>query len=96
MMSSGSISLYYLLPALLLNNGSERGAGARLAVECMRLAQAKHIAFDFEGSMTPSIANHYSQFATTATTYYSITKLYNPAFALLLLLNKLRERLRYA
>ena len=85
--------LYYLLPALLLNNGAERGAGARLAVECMRLAQARHIAFDFEGSMAPSIANHYRQFATTPTAYYSVTKLYKPLFALLLLLNQWHERL---
>lgn len=87
--------LYYLLPALRLNGGAEAGAGTRLVVECIRLAQERHVAFDFEGSMTPSIANHYSQFGSQATTYYSVSKLYRPAFRLLLWANRWKEKRRY-
>lgn len=87
--------MYYLLPALRLHGGAEVGAGTRLVVECIRLAQERHITFDFEGSMTPSIANHYSQFGSRATTYYSVSKSYRPAFRLLLWANSWKEKWRY-
>lgn len=82
---------YYLIPAYdpsLGNNGS----GARLVLEAIRFAAKHSEAFDFEGSMIPGVAEHYRQFASEARIYYSVEKIYNPLFRLLLLANKWQSR----
>ena len=88
--------MYYLIPAYL-PSAAETGASARLADEAIRLAKQKGLLFDFEGGNDdPGIANHYRQFGSQPATYRSVSKLYRPSFAILLWLNKLRERMRYA
>ena len=49
---------------------------------------------DFEGSMIPGVAEHYRQFGSEARIYYSVEKIYNPLFRLLLLANKWQNRHR--
>ena len=82
---------YYLIPTYDPEKGSN-GAGARLVLESIRFASQLHLAFDFEGSMIPGIANHYRQFGSTPTTYFSVEKTYNPLFRLLLLGNRILNR----
>lgn len=82
---------YYLIPTYDPEKGSN-GAGARLVLESIRFAAQLHLAFDFEGSMIPGIANHYRQFGTTPTTYFSVEKTYNPLFKLLLWGNSILNR----
>ncbi len=84
-------SMYYLIPCYLPAY-KETGASALLVLESMKLARQHELAFDFEGSMIRGVANHYKQFGSTATTYHSVRKYYNPLFALLLFGNWLRNR----
>ena len=84
--------MYYLLPALS-PDATHTGAGARLVLECIRLARQKGIpVFDFEGSIVPSIANHYRQFGSVSAVYYSVEKIYKRWFRLVLRYNRFRNR----
>lgn len=83
--------MYYLIPCFMIS-AKESGASARLADEAIRQAAIRKLAFDFEGSMKPGIANHYSQFGSKPSAYYAVSKLYRPSFVLALLINKYRER----
>ena len=84
--------LYYLIPAYL-PSAAKSGASARLVDEAIRLAKEKGLRFDFEGGNDDEgIANHYRQFGSRPVTYSSVTKLYRPSFALMLWLNKWKER----
>lgn len=70
---------YYLLPAY--NPATKNNGGvAWLTTQALTIAQEKGLSFDFEGSMTPSIALSYRQFGGQAVTYYSIEKFYNPIY----------------
>lgn len=70
---------YYLLPAY--NPATKYNGGvAWLTTQALTIAQKKGLSFDFEGSMTPSIASSYRQFGGQAVTYYSIEKFYNPVY----------------
>lgn len=82
--------MYFLIPAYDPAFG-ESGASALLVLECMKQAREQHVRFDFEGSMTRGIANHYKQFGSTPTTYYAIEKYYKPFFRLAIWFQKLRE-----
>lgn len=82
--------LYYLMPCYDPAH-KESGAGALLALEAIKLAREKGVSFDFEGSMNHGIANHYKQFGSSATTYYSVSKLYKWYYLFALLGNKLRN-----
>lgn len=86
-----SSTMYYLIPCYDPIH-KDSGAGALLAQEAIKLAHEKGVKFDFEGSMNPGIANHYSQFGSQPVTYYSVFRLYNPLFALALLWNKIQEK----
>lgn len=68
---------YYLLPSYDPAY-KESCAMAWLTNEALCIAQKKELGFDFEGSMTPSIASSYKQFGGKADTYYNISKFYNP------------------
>ncbi len=67
---------YSLLSAL----GEEHHNGASPYLFWLILQQlaAKTRAFDFEGSMTPSIAHAYSLYGSTPTTFYQLTRCKNP------------------
>lgn len=69
-------SMYYLIP-FIAERHRDSGAGALLVLESIKFAREKHLAFDFEGSMVHSIANHYHQFGSTPTPYYSVHKYYH-------------------
>ncbi len=83
-------TLYYLIPAYSPAY-KDSGASALLALEAIKEARTRGKMFDFEGSIQRGIANHYKQFGSTPTKYYSIRKYYHPIFALLLLANKIRN-----
>lgn len=83
--------LYYLIPTYDPAFG-DSGAGALLVLEAMKQAKEKHLRFDFEGSMNKGIAMHYRQFGSSATTYYSVEKYYNPLFHLAMWLQRIREK----
>lgn len=84
--------LYYLIPAYL-PSAAKSGASARLAYEAMQLARQKNLLFDFEGGNDDEgIANHYKQLGGQPVTYYSVKKMYNPLFAVLLKLNTWKEK----
>ncbi len=83
-------SLYYLIPCYDPAH-KDSGASALLALEAMKYARQQHVSFDFEGSMIRGVANHYRQFGTEATPYYSVHKYYNPLFRLYLFANWLRN-----
>lgn len=78
---------YYLLPSYqpTLKN---QGAVAWLTKQALELAQEKGLAFDFEGSMIPSIASSYQQFGGKAVTYQRIEKFYNPFMRIVLWLRQ--------
>lgn len=82
--------LYYLMPCYSVAH-KESGAGALLALESMKLAREKHVAFDFEGSMHRGIANHYKQFGSKAYTYMSVSKIYKWYFVFALIFNWFRN-----
>lgn len=70
-------SCYYLLPTYRTKN-KKSGAMAWLTTEAIMWAIESNRVFDFEGSMTPSIARSYREFGGVPTTYYQIEKYYNP------------------
>lgn len=82
--------MYYLIPAYDPAFG-DSGASALLALEAMKLAREKHVRFDFEGSTERGIANHYKQFGSVPTKYYSVEKYYKPLFRIAVWLQKIRE-----
>lgn len=84
-------SMYYLIPCYS-EQYKDSGAGALLVLEAIKLAHKKGLAFDFEGSMISGVANHYKQFGSTATTYYSVEKYYKWWFRLATLYNRIKER----
>jgi CelD/BcsL family acetyltransferase involved in cellulose biosynthesis len=84
-------SMYYLIPCYDPKH-KDSGAGALLVLEAIKLARQKGVAFDFEGSMIKGIANHYKQFGSTATKYYSLEKYYHWWFWFANAYNWLRER----
>lgn len=86
-------SMYYLIPCYD-QKYKDSGAGALLVLEAIKLARQKGVAFDFEGSMIRGVANHYKQFGSTPTTYYSIEKYYHWWFRLAVFWNWLRERIK--
>ena len=79
---------YYLLP-MYLPQKKNSGAVAWLTAQALGIAHDKGLHFDFEGSMTPSIASSYQQFGGKPVTYHRIEKFYNP---LLRIAVKLKER----
>ena len=84
-------SMYYLIPCYS-EVYKDSGASALLVLECIKLAREKGVAFDFEGSMIRGVANHYKQFGSTATQYWSVEMYYKWWFWFANILNKLRER----
>ena len=69
-------SMYYLIPCYSPLH-KDSGAGALLVLEAIKLAHKLGVAFDFEGSMIRGVAQHYKQFGSTPTTYYSVEKYYH-------------------
>lgn len=86
-----SKSMYYLIPCYS-EAYKDSGASALLVLETIKLAREKGVAFDFEGSMIRGVANHYKQFGSTRTVYYSVEKYYKWYFYFANAINKLRER----
>ena len=84
-------SLYYLIPCYDPQYKNS-GASALLALESIKFARQQGVAFDFEGSMIRGVANHYKQFGTTRTIYYSVEKYYKWWFWFANMWNWLRER----
>lgn len=84
-------SMYYLIPCYD-QKYKDSGAGALLVLEAIKLARQKGVAFDFEGSMIRGVANHYKQFGSTRTVYYSVEKYYKWYFWFANAINWLRER----
>ena len=84
-------SMYYLIPCYAPQH-KDSGAGALLVLEAIKLARRKGVAFDFEGSMIRGVANHYKQFGSTRTVYYSVEKYYKWYFWFANAINWLRER----
>ncbi|MBQ9340226.1 MAG: GNAT family N-acetyltransferase [Paludibacteraceae bacterium] len=74
---------YYLVPTFNPLY-ADSGAGARLVLESLIVAKDKGCKqFDFEGgNNSPTIALHYSQFASNPVTYYGYEKYYNTLFKL--------------
>lgn len=83
--------MYYLIPCYSEQH-KDSGASALLVLEAIKLARKKGVAFDFEGSMIRGVANHYKQFGSTRTLYYSVRKYYNWWFWFAIAYNWLRER----
>lgn len=86
-------SMYYLIPCYD-QKYKDSGASALLVLEAIKLARQKGVAFDFEGSMIRGVANHYKQFGSTRTVYYSVEKYYKWYFWFANAINWLRERRR--
>jgi hypothetical protein len=84
-------SMYYLIPCYSPTH-KDSGASALLVLEAIKLARQKGVAFDFEGCMIRGIANHYKQFGSTRTVYYSVEKYYKWWFWFANAYNWLRER----
>ncbi len=84
-------SMYYLIPCYDPAY-KDSGASALLVLEAIKLARQKGVAFDFEGSMIRGIANHYKQFGSTRTLYYSVERYYKWYFWFANAWNWLRER----
>lgn len=82
--------MYYLIPCYSLEHKNS-GAGALLVLESIKLAREKQVVFDFEGSMIRGVANHYKQFGSTPTPYFSVERYYHPIFRLAVWWNKIRE-----
>jgi len=82
---------YFLIPCYAPQHGSS-GAGARIVAEAVRFASGHGLAFDFEGSMIPGVANHYAQFGSTPAYFYEVERIYNPLFRLLLTVYQLITR----
>jgi lipid II:glycine glycyltransferase (peptidoglycan interpeptide bridge formation enzyme) len=84
-------NMYYLIPCYDLKY-KDSGASALLVLEAIKLARQKGVAFDFEGSMIRGVANHYKQFGSTRTLYYSVEKYYKWYFWFANAYNWIRER----
>jgi hypothetical protein len=84
-------SMYYLIPCYSARY-KDSGAGALLVLESIKLARQKGVGFDFEGSMIRGVANHYRQFGSTHTVYYSVEKYYRWWFWFANVYNWLKER----
>ena len=84
-------SMYYLIPCYSPLH-KDSGAGALLVLEAIKLARKLGVAFDFEGSMIRGVAQHYNQFGSTPTTYYSVEKYYHWWFWFANAYNWFRER----
>lgn len=84
-------SMYYLIPCYNPQH-KDSGASALLVLEAIKLARQQGVAFDFEGSMIKGVANHYKQFGSTRTIYYSVEKYYKWYFWFANAYNWLRER----
>ena len=84
-------SMYYLIPCHSPLH-KDSGAGALLVLEAIKLARKLGVAFDFEGSMIRGVAQHYKQFGSTPTTYYSVEKYYHWWFWFANAYNWFRER----
>lgn len=84
-------SMYYLIPCYDLKY-KDSGASALLVLEAIKLARQQGVAFDFEGSMIRGVANHYKQFGSTRTKYFSVEKYYKWYFWFANMINHLRER----
>lgn len=84
-------NMYYLIPCYDPQY-KDSGASALLVLEAIKLARQKGVTFDFEGSMIRGIANHYKQFGSTRTLYYSVEKYYKWYFWFANAINWLRER----
>lgn len=84
-------SMYYLIPCYR-EQYKDSGASALLVLEAIKLAREKGVAFDFEGSMIRGIAQHYKQFGSIATTYYSVERYYRWYFRIAMLWNRIQER----
>jgi hypothetical protein len=87
-------SMYYLIPCYS-SVYKNSGASALLVLEAIKLAREKGVAFDFEGSMISGVANHYKQFGSTATTYYSVEKYYKWWFVFANIYHYLKQRLAH-
>lgn len=76
---------YYLVPSFNPLY-SDSGAGARLAVECIRFAKEKGCeVFDFEGgNNVEGVAEHYRQFGSAKTMYHSLEWCSSPVAKLLI------------
>lgn len=83
---------YYLLPTY---DPAYKDSGAMtwLTHEALCFAHDLNLGFDFEGSMTPSIASSYKQFGGQATTYYHIERL--SAWSIRMAVNCLRRFRRH-
>lgn len=64
---------YYLLPTYNPDYPNS-GAMAWLTLQSILFARKQYLAFDFEGSMNPSIANSYAQFGSEKVIYHSVEK----------------------
>lgn len=84
-------SMYYLIPCYNPQH-KDSGASALLVLEAIKLARQQGVAFDFEGSTIKGVANHYKQFGSTRTLYYSVEKYYKWYFWFANAYNWLRER----
>ena len=84
-------TMYYLIPCYDVRY-KDSGASALLVLEAIKLARQKGVVFDFEGSMIRGVANHYKQFGSTRTVYYSVEKYYKWYFWFANAYNWLRER----
>ncbi len=74
---------YFLLPCYHPDT-KDRGGVAWLTAQALEITRRLGLRFDFEGSMTPSIASSYQQFGGKPVVYNSIEKLYNPIFRIVL------------
>lgn len=83
---------YFLLPCYHPET-KDRGAVAWLTAQALEITRRMGLRFDFEGSMTPSIASSYQQFGGNPTVYHSIERFYNPLFRVAL---RLATALRHA
>lgn len=84
--------LYYLIP-FYNPRYRELGAGTLLAIEAMKVAKEKGLAFDFEGSMVHSIARHYRQMGGDPSLYYSVEKYYRWWFVVILKIRSLLHKM---
>ncbi len=84
-------NLYYLIPCYDPQY-RHSGASALLVLESIKWARDLGLAFDFEGSMIKGVAEHYKQFGSTPTIYYSVEKYYKWYFWFANAYNWLRER----
>jgi len=82
---------YYLMPCYS-QQYKDSGAGALLVWEAIQFAAQLGVAFDFEGSMIPGVANHYRQFGAVPTPFRAVERIYNPLFTIALLINDIRNR----